>query len=400
MSGQPTRATAGRVVALDGLRGLAALVVVVHHVLILSSVTLADAYLHIHSRDTSSAAWWLTYSPLHLAWAGGEAVYVFFVLSGFVLAWPLARGRDMDWLAYYPKRMLRLYIPVWGSLAVAAALALVVHRRHVTGASWVLNAEAPVVWHLPPRDAALLVSDVSTLNGPLWSLRWEVVFSLLLPAFIVFGALFRRLGPVKLLLLLLMVFAASKGSKYAVDGNPYVFYMPMFGIGVLLAFHSEWVRQVVRAADRGRIRWFWPATGAAAVICLLARWLPVHAETARGSTLLLGRPLANVCAVIGAAWIVVMFWHCAPVARVGASPAVQWLGVRSFSLYLTHVPVITSLVLLFPHLSTGLLLVVAIPLCLAVASGFYRLVEGPGHRFSQRVGAWVTRVHARRAATA
>ena len=28
----------------------------------------------------------MTYTPLHLLWAGGEAVFVFFVLSGYVLA--------------------------------------------------------------------------------------------------------------------------------------------------------------------------------------------------------------------------------------------------------------------------------------------------------------------------
>src|SRR5205814_1190229 len=104
---------APRARGLDGLRGLAALVVVVHHCL-LTSPTLARAYLPGH-RALGPGAAALTYSPLHLFWAGSEAVIVFFVLSGFVLTLAVS-GDRADWLRYYPRRMLRLYVPVVGSV--------------------------------------------------------------------------------------------------------------------------------------------------------------------------------------------------------------------------------------------------------------------------------------------
>jgi peptidoglycan/LPS O-acetylase OafA/YrhL len=377
----------GRVVSLDGLRGIAALVVVVHHVLILSSPPLADAYLRIGRRDTTSAAWWLTYTPLHLAWAGGEAVLVFFVLSGFVLCWPLANGRTMDWLAYYPKRLLRLYLPVWGALLVAVVLALLVHRHHVAGGTWVVNVQSPLSWRRLADDASLLVGDVGQIDGPLWSLRWEVVFSLALPAFVAFGLLAKRLLPVKLVLLCLVIFFGSKGGGLLSQTNPYLLYLPMFGFGVLLAFHGEQLRRTVDMAARSRA--FWPVSGAAAVAFLLARWWPVHAVRFGRTALLLGRPLTNLLAVIGAAWIVVMFWHCAPLVRAASSRTGQWLGVRSFSLYLTHAPIIIAVVLVAPRMSTPLLLL-AVPLCLAAASAFFFFVEGPAHRLSQHVGRRVT----------
>lgn len=51
-----------------------------------------------------------------------EAVLIFFVLSGFVLALP-ATLKAVRWRVYYVKRLVRLYVPVWGSLVVAVVLA-------------------------------------------------------------------------------------------------------------------------------------------------------------------------------------------------------------------------------------------------------------------------------------
>ena len=82
---------------------------VVHH----AALTLPSLALQNQLPDRSSPAWWLAYTPLHLGWAGGEAVLVFFVLSGLVLALPhLREPRRGTWLPYYLKRAVRLYVPV------------------------------------------------------------------------------------------------------------------------------------------------------------------------------------------------------------------------------------------------------------------------------------------------
>jgi peptidoglycan/LPS O-acetylase OafA/YrhL len=60
----------------------------------------------------------------------------------------------------------------------------------------------------------------------------------------------------------------------------------------------------------------------------------------------------------------------------------QWLGLVSFSLYLTHEPII----LLFAYLSQANLLwvLVGLALTLPTAHAFYRYVEKPAHLFSRR----------------
>jgi len=83
----------GRIDSLDGLRGLAALVVVVHHVMHANGSL--DFATGLDGRAQGS---WvvrtLTFTPLHIVWAGTEAVLVFFVLSGLVLAMPRSPVAD------------------------------------------------------------------------------------------------------------------------------------------------------------------------------------------------------------------------------------------------------------------------------------------------------------------
>lgn len=123
--------TQGRVGALDGLRGLAALVVVFHHVL------MSNPHFPAPEGDGSvvmDKAWFMTWSPLHLFWEGTVAVMVFFVLSGYALS--LASYRTpASWLAYYPSRLVRLYVPVALSLVVALALLAVFPREKSKGMS-------------------------------------------------------------------------------------------------------------------------------------------------------------------------------------------------------------------------------------------------------------------------
>ena len=64
----------GRVAGLDGLRGIAALVVVIHHAL-LTQPQLAGVYLGHY--PNAGGNWVLTETPAHLLWGGHEAVREF-----------------------------------------------------------------------------------------------------------------------------------------------------------------------------------------------------------------------------------------------------------------------------------------------------------------------------------
>lgn len=369
----------GRLGSLDGLRGLAALVVVIHHC-VLSLPSLAD---QLHAPDRShQLAWLLTYTPLHLVWAGGEAVLVFFVLSGLVLSRPfLARRSSPAWGAYYRKRLLRLYVPVLAAVALTGLVLALVPRRPVTGWSWWMVA------HAVPDRLATLVHDAFLLDGTgwsnsaLWSLRYEVYFSLLLPLFVVVVR-----GLTVPVWMTVPVALWGIGWAASID-HDLLSYMFVFAVGVLLAQRSDelssWGRRV-GGLRCGRLAW--SAVVAGGLLLLLAQWwmqLLVGDPT-------LWLPLGRPAGVLGAAVLVFAFLHCPAAVRFGNSRVLRRLGTVSFSLYLVHEPLVVSVATIAGPTARGVVitLVVGPVVSLLVAALFLRLVEQP----SQRLSAWAGRL--------
>jgi peptidoglycan/LPS O-acetylase OafA/YrhL len=162
---------------LDALRGLAALSVVAYHCLHLQP-----------SFRIPSQAGIFDEPPLDELWNGTQAVFFFFVLSGFVLARPyLTPGSGPSPVRFWLRRLFRLY-PLY---LVAMVIAV--------GMVWLTSPSTPAVlaWGDPawaPRWTVALtlapVLDHLTLLGamnnalydpPVWSLVQEARLSLLLP---------------------------------------------------------------------------------------------------------------------------------------------------------------------------------------------------------------------------
>ena len=158
-----------RLPSLIGLRGVGALTVVISH-----CINTDPGLVHPH---LWSVGWWFSYTPVNLLWDGDEAVLMFFVLSGFVLARPFTRReQSQSYLAYYPRRLLRLYPPLWGGLIFTFLLTLVESRHIIPAATYWVNNHSN--FHPSTLQDALLPRVGTTFDGPLWSLRWEILFSL------------------------------------------------------------------------------------------------------------------------------------------------------------------------------------------------------------------------------
>lgn len=348
-----------RLPALDGLRGLAALVVLVFHVLQLSPV-FAEPAAGVRPHEPS---WWLTHTPLYLLWAGPQAVFVFFVLSGFVLALPATTG-PVRWRAYYPQRLIRLYLPVWGSLVFAAALAALVPRTPQPALSDWYDEHVPVVGPAEAVGDGVLLFGSGWLNSPLWSLQWELLFSLLLPLYVAAAFWQRRLWAWKLAALFLIVAPAD------LVPVPELLYLSMFAFGVLLAFERHRIEAWLRRSAGPRVG----AVLAGACVLLL---------TAEAALLVGGleRPAVESATIplqmLGACLGLLLALHWEPAQRRLSAPWVQWVGIRSFSLYLVHEPVAVSSAALWPHLHVFTHLALVLPVSLLVAHLFHMAVERP-----------------------
>lgn len=363
-----------RIASLDGLRGIAALVVVVYHVF-LTQPALAAPYLD-PTAPVDSATWWATFTVLHLFWAGPEAVFVFFVLSGLVLALPVADTGRLNAWDYYPRRLVRLFLPVWAATGLAVLWAVGFPRSWPAGTSWWVSANTTDPTVAKVLADLFLLSSPGQVNHVLWSLQWEVVYCLLLPTVLVVVRGFPRLWPVK--------FAAVAGALVAgvLLGSLAVSSLSLFVLGTLMAVEHRRLARWAQRLDASRLAPLWWSTaGALCVVLLLAYWF-VHA-LGLGTAQDVARALQG----LGAGLVVFVAWHWPAAQRIMTRPVMQWLGSRSFSLYLVHLPIAASVVVVLggqPPLALvlGLTLLVALPL----TEIFYRLGERPSHRVARRAG--------------
>ncbi|MEV4279838.1 acyltransferase family protein [Actinoplanes xinjiangensis] len=358
---EPAAVTAGppredrRVAGLDGIRGLTALYVVVHHCWLLAFPG--------YPADTGPG--WLGWL-LH----GRLAVVVFIVLSGFSLAIAPARNAwRLGGARRYALRRARRILPAyWAALLASAVIATAVpHLPH---------SQPPTLDSFAVY--ALLLQDVVAApapNGAFWSIAAEACLYLLFPLVLL---LRRRAGTAVTLTVVtvpvvvagLLFPALSTGSR----PTGYTFELaPLFTVGVLAA-------GIVAAGDRvRRLPWLSLSVSAAApVLILIAVRGPVWTvANYYWIDLAVGPAIAMFLAGVATR-------RPARLVRTLSSRPLQSLGDCSYSLYLLHMPVVAlvSTLLVAPHTDSraavfGVTVVVVLPLCLVTARLFAAVFEKP-----------------------
>lgn len=148
-----------RFLTLDGLRGIAAVMVLIAHTL--------------QVRDDTS-----------IQFHGYLAVDFFFMLSGFVIAYAYGgrlAGRRMSFAEFLKARILRLYpLIVVGAILGFAAISLKAHQLHWTGL--MLRAVATLPFSLMALPAPFLEHQFDP-NAPVWSLFYELLANIVLALF-------------------------------------------------------------------------------------------------------------------------------------------------------------------------------------------------------------------------
>lgn len=367
-----------RLGSLDGLRGVAALVVVFHH-LALMTPWLPNSLWPQRDSATISVLWRGVTFPLHLVLSAGlEAVFVFFVLSGFVLALPALGARRYSWPQYYVRRVLRLGLPVLGSIALAVVLLLLVPRYPVDRVpvlgrttDWLSNDNTIVLTPSDVLQTLNVFGPIQPLNNPLWSLGWEFLFSLLLPlAVLIARPLVGR--RVAWLVIAGCLVVTTIGS---VLGLGAAIYLPIFLVGSVLAALLPRITAVVGTwRTRSGV-----VLVIAALVLLALPWVASGID-GRLYGLTVGAAIA-ACAVLVVLAIVLPWLRSALESTVA-----RWLGRISFSLYLVHVPVLVTTAYLLGPDNWPVVVPVALIASLGMGALFWFVVERPSHRLSRWAG--------------
>ena len=346
-------------IALDSLRGIAALVVVFHH----CSLVLPNILPRINA----------TY-VLRPFVAGPEAVSVFFVLSGFVLYGLLNSESAPAYPEYIAKRLIRLWPPMAAAIMASALLFFLVQPDQIPGTTDWFSFQS---WHTSPSFLTILGHlalfssfQYLELDNVIWSLAHEVKFSLILPCLMPFIS--RRpiltVAGTTCLSAIATYLPQPAFLAQTVDPVSTLQCLFLFVAGAAVAANREAIRGcTLSLIDRK----FAPAAIAVAVTLLSAT-----AGLRPGYLVALGAVLlVSVCATsqVTADWL--------------DKPALAWLGRISYSLYLVHLPVLLTLVYTLHRALPTWLILCATPLVsLGVAELMYRLVEQRSIACARRVG--------------
>jgi peptidoglycan/LPS O-acetylase OafA/YrhL len=144
-TGVPSTKQRPRYAELDSLRGIAALTVVFYHFRLMWLFSVQEH------------RWSVVLNPIT---CGHEAVLLFFLLSGFVLAIPNLRGKGQPYPIYLLRRSLRIYAPYLFALLFAVAGASVWHGPLGHG-YWAANT-----WSQPVSRHLVLAHDSGILIWP------------------------------------------------------------------------------------------------------------------------------------------------------------------------------------------------------------------------------------------
>jgi len=378
------RAEVGNVPAIEGMRGIAVLWVMVFHFVVVRDGRFDDAFVAF-----------LKDWPVLDAFArnGYLGVDLFFLITGFLLTLPWFRHADAGlppphWRSFYSRRARRILPAYYVQLVFLffVVVPILLPRIWIQSTPFVagnLGAHFLFLHYTSP-----LTSSSMTVNGALWTLAIEMQYYLLLPlvaplfvrwpwrslaaAFLIAGG-WRWLAwnDLDFLARAYLKLGAKAGVTEKEVRHLIETQLPAwslhFALGIMLG--RAWMLRRGKVIEG--IARFVPAVIAAASV------FGLYAVLRNGTSILGTHGWVAFPVVIAVGFGAIVSWPSDWLSRAVANRPLAWLGKVSYSAYLYHLPVL----LLFNHFLPGFGSPAAFALWVALVLGTsavsFRLVESP-----------------------
>jgi peptidoglycan/LPS O-acetylase OafA/YrhL len=348
---------ARRVDWLDGIRGAAAMFVVLHHMWL--------AVWPAFPRNVGP--WWVGWMLY-----GQLAVAVFIVVSGFSLAMaPMRRGGTLTGgtRRFLRRRAWRILPPYWVALVISTIITGCILEPNLTIGP---ITKGFVVHGLLLQDAV----GSFTPNGAFWSIavEWQIYF--VFPLILLLGCKtsIRTAVICTVAVVILAHWVAGLGAPLNKIDHLTPQFLALFALGVLAVYlgHGDRADKLRRPLMIAGL-----ATLGGLVILALAEGSVWMVDRYFWIDIIFGAAVACLLAV--------MYSGGAPRSRrVFASRVALRIGLFSYSIYLLHGPLVGILdqkvfgpMHLAPLITFGLLLAVGIPTILVLCYGFHLMFEAP-----------------------
>lgn len=344
---------------LDAMRGLAAVVVLGNH------------FRNMFYPAATFAHGWQSVFLYPLV-SGRESVMFFFLLSGFVLSLPFLRGKTQPYWIFLRRRVLRIYGPYLGALALALIGCAIWHSRLGStgwrGATWSRQVDLKSV-----LQHVLFIGNYNyeRYNTAFWSLVYEMRIS------IIFPLLFVVANKLKARYTLLIVAACTLVGVHAVQHQFLITfeYVGVFLIGVLLAKNLDMLNGLYRR--QGTVQHILLA------LLSLLFYFGGHRIASAGPLWHLG----DMPVVLGAVGLLILGLNSVKTSRALNSVIPTFLGRISYSLYLVHGTVLFAMAAALQNkVSPPVFFLIYFPTAILLSWGFYVAVEEPFMVMSRNVG--------------
>lgn len=379
----------GKIAYLDGLRGIAAVNVMIMHFFVILAPAMVyggDLPLHLGSFEHLFPT-----TPLGLIGAGNFSVCIFFVLSGYVLTQKYFRTKDRNIIiSGTVRRYIRLFVPVFAAVMLSFVLAFTGlysyyfeainisagsnYRDYWTFTPDIIDAVKQAAW------GSFFTSDDTYYNPVLWTMKVEFLGSMLVFAMaLFFGQLRNRLT---FYLAAIVLFLHS--------------YYLAFVIGMVLAdtFNSQ--TRILKTGNKTVL----------SVLLITGLFLgsyPINPVTGDSLYWFLNNGFFRTPKIsyhiIGASLVMYVLLNSQLLQKFFSLPVPVFLGKISYSMYLVHFPIISSFtcalfLALYPALPYGTALLISCAastlLIIPLSYLFYRYIDSAGVELSKKFYNWLT----------